>query len=168
MFFLKYLVFQLFPPLFSVICYKIYVFLSTLIYCGLCNCFISPYTMYPTQKLKTNKQTNKLPCSWQKATLQIKTIQGTSCCSFSQLCPPLCNPMDCSMPGFPVLHLLPGFAQTHVHLVADAIQPSHPLSPSSPPALNLSQHQGLFQWISPLHHKTKETSASILPINIQG
>ena len=54
--------------------------------------------------------------------------------------------MDCSTPGFLVLHYLPKFAQTHVHWDDDAIQPSHPLSPSSPPALNLSQHQGLFKW----------------------
>ena len=62
-----------------------------------------------------------------------------------QLCPTLCNPMDCCTPGFPVLHHLPEFAQTHVHWVSDAIQPSHPLSSPSPPAFNLSQHQGLFQ-----------------------
>ena len=55
----------------------------------------------------------------------------------------LCNPMDCSTPGFPVHHQLPEPAQTHVHQVSDAIQPSHPLSSPSPPALNLSQHQGL-------------------------
>ena len=53
--------------------------------------------------------------------------------------------MDCSMPGFPVLHYLLEFAQTHVHCVSDAIQPSHPLLPTSPPSLSLSQHQGLFQ-----------------------
>ena len=52
--------------------------------------------------------------------------------------------MDCSTPGFPVLHCLPEFAQTHVHWVSDAIQPSHPLLPPSPPVLNLSQHQGFF------------------------
>ena len=57
------------------------------------------------------------------------------------------QPMDCSTPGFPVLHHLLEFAQTHVHWVSDAIQPSHPLLPPSPPALNLSQHQGLFQWV---------------------
>ena len=67
------------------------------------------------------------------------------CCSVPRSCPALCDPMDCSMPGFPVLHHLPLLAQTHVHRVGDAIQPSHPLSPPSPPALNLSQHQGLFQ-----------------------
>ena len=53
--------------------------------------------------------------------------------------------MDCSIPGFPVLHYLPEFAQTHVHRVGDAIQPSHLLSFPSPPVLNLSQHQDLFQ-----------------------
>ena len=56
----------------------------------------------------------------------------------------LCDPMDCSMPGFPVLHYLPGFAQTHVHWVDDAIQLSHPLSSPSPPALNIFQHESLF------------------------
>ena len=59
--------------------------------------------------------------------------------------------MDCSMPGFPVHHQLSELAQTHVRRVSDAIQPSHPLSPPSPPALNLPQHQGLFQWVSSSH-----------------
>ena len=59
-----------------------------------------------------------------------------------------CDPMDCSMPGFPVHHQLPEPAQTQVHWVGDAIQPSHPLSSPSPPAFNLSQHQGLFKWVS--------------------
>ena len=61
------------------------------------------------------------------------------CCSVAQLCQALCNPMDCSMPGLPVLHHLPEFAQTHVYWVSDAIQPSHPLSSTSPPVFNLSQ-----------------------------
>ena len=70
---------------------------------------------------------------------------STCCCSLSCCsCSTLCNPMDCSTPGFPVLHHLPEFAQTHVHWVGDAIQPSHPLSSPSPPAFNLSQHQSLF------------------------
>ena len=59
-------------------------------------------------------------------------------------CVRLCNPMDCSTPDFPVLHHLPELAQTHVHCVGDAIQPSHPLSSPSLSAFNLSQHQGLF------------------------
>ena len=63
--------------------------------------------------------------------------------------------MDCSTPGLPVHHQLPEFTQTHVHQAGDAIQPSHPLSSPSPPAFNLSQHQGLFQWVSSLHHVAK-------------
>ena len=65
------------------------------------------------------------------------------------------TPVDCSTPGFPALHYLLQFAQTHVHLVGDAIQPSHPLSPPSLPAPNLSQHQGLFQWVSSLPQVAK-------------
>ena len=64
---------------------------------------------------------------------------------FTQSCLTLFNPMDCSTPGFPVLHHLLELAQTHVHCVSDAIQPSHPLPSPSPPAFNLSQRQGLFQ-----------------------
>ena len=62
-----------------------------------------------------------------------------------QLCLTLCDPMNCSTPGFPVHHKLPEFAQTPIHSVGNAIQPSHPLSCPSLPALNLSQHQGLFK-----------------------
>ena len=68
--------------------------------------------------------------------------------SASQSCLTLCHPMDCSMPGFLVHHQLPEFTQTHVHCVGDTIHPSHPLSSPSPPALNLSQHQGLFQYFA--------------------
>ena len=64
--------------------------------------------------------------------------------SVAQLCPNLCNPMDCSIPGFPVHHQLLELAQTQVHWVGDAIQPCHPLLSPSPPAFNFSQHQGLF------------------------
>ena len=64
--------------------------------------------------------------------------------SDAQSCPTLWDPVDCSTPGFPVYHQLPELAQTHVHRVSDAIQPSHPLLSPSPPAFNLSQHQGLF------------------------
>ena len=68
-----------------------------------------------------------------------------SCCSVAQSCPTLCDPMDCSTPGLPVPHHLPKFAKVHVHCIGDAIQPYHPLMPSFPFALNLSQIQGLFQ-----------------------
>ena len=69
----------------------------------------------------------------------------------TQSCPTLCDPMDCSTPGFPVHHQLPKPTQIHVHRIGDAIQPSHPLSTPSPPAFNLSQHQGLFQWVGSSH-----------------
>ena len=75
--------------------------------------------------------------------------------SVTQLCPTLCDPMNCRMPGLPVHHQLPESTQTHVRWVSNAIQPSHPLSSSSPPALNLSQHQGLLKWVSSLHQMTK-------------
>ena len=67
----------------------------------------------------------------------------------------LCDPMDCSMPCIPVHHQLPELTQTHVHCTGDAIQSSHPLLSPSPPAFNLSQHQGLFKWVSSLHQVTR-------------
>jgi len=75
--------------------------------------------------------------------------------SVIQLCPTLCDPMDCSMPGLPVHHRLPELAQICVHWVSDTIQPSHPLSSPSPPTFNLSQHQGLFKWVSSSHKVAK-------------
>ena len=86
----------------------------------------------------------------------IKTTEVFAChCSVIQSCPTLRSSVDCSMPGFPVFHHIPEFAQTHVHRVSDVIQPSHPLSPPSPFALNLSQHQDLFQWVGSLHQVAK-------------
>ena len=75
--------------------------------------------------------------------------------SVAQSCLTLCDPMDCSMPGFPVHHQLQEPTQTHVYCVGDAIQPSHPLSAPSAPAFNLSQHQGLFKWVNFLHQVAK-------------
>ena len=75
--------------------------------------------------------------------------------SVAQSCLTLCDPMSCSTRGLPVHHQLPEFTQTHVHRVGDAIKPSHPLSSSSPPAPNPSQHQGLFQWVNSLHEVAK-------------
>ena len=68
--------------------------------------------------------------------------------SVTQSCPTLCYPMDCSTPDLPVYRRLPEFTQTNVHWIGDAIQPSHLLLSPSPPAFNLSQHQGLFKWVS--------------------
>ena len=82
-------------------------------------------------------------------------INSCCCCSVAQSCRTPCNPMDCNTPGFPVLHYLLEFAQTHVHWVSDAIQPPHLLSPSSPLAFSFSHHQGLFQWVSSSHQMAK-------------
>ena len=73
----------------------------------------------------------------------------------AQSCPSLCNPMNCSMPGLPVHHQLLELAQSHVYWVSDSIQPSHPLLSPSPPTFNLSQHQGIFQWVTSLHQVAK-------------
>ena len=75
--------------------------------------------------------------------------------SVAQSCLTLCHPMDCSSPGFPVHHQLLELAQTRIHWVGDVIQPSHPLSSPSPPTLNLSQNQDLFQWVSSFHQVAK-------------
>ena len=81
--------------------------------------------------------------------------KNQSVSSVAQSCPTLCNPMNRSTPLLPVHHQLPEFIQIHVHWVSDAIQPSHPVSSASPPAPNLSQHQGLFQWVSSSHQVAK-------------
>ena len=91
--------------------------------------------------------------------------------SVSQSCPTIYDPMDYSTPGLPILHQHLELAQTHVHVVGDAFQPSHPLSSPSPPAFNLSERQGLFQGISSSHQVAEvlqlSASASVLPMNIQ-
>ena len=92
------------------------------------------------------------------------------CCSVIQWCPTLCDPMDCSTPGFPVLHHLPELAQTHVHWVSDAIQPSHPLSSPSPPAFNppasVSFPMSQF-FVFGGQSIGASASTSVLPMNIQ-
>ena len=85
----------------------------------------------------------------------VKQLGCCFCYSVPKLGLTLCHSMVCRTPVFPALHYLPEFAQTHVHWVGDAIQPSHPPSPSSPPALNLTQHQGTFQWVSLWHQVAK-------------
>ena len=104
--------------------------------------FFSPgllLTLYSSHSNSTDEPEPGHPISW---------MNHSQFSSVAQLCPGLCDPVDCNMPGFPVHPQLLKFAQIHVHQVSDAIQPSHPLSSPSPPALNLSQHQGLFQWVS--------------------
>ena len=87
--------------------------------------------------------------------------------SVAQSCLTLWDPMNCSTPGFPILHCLPEFAQTHVHWVSDAIQPSHPASSPSALPLYLSQQQSLFQWVICSHQVPKywSFSFSISPFN---
>ena len=87
--------------------------------------------------------------------------------SVTQSCPTLCDPINCSTPGLHVHHQLPEFTQIHVYWVSDAIQPSHPLSSPSPPTFNLSQHQGLFLWVSSCQTIRVSASTSVLPMNSQ-
>ena len=88
---------------------------------------------------------------WQERAEFLFCSKGVQFSSVAQSCLTLCYPMDCSMPCFPVHHQLLELAQTHVHWVSDAIQPSLPLSCPSPPASSLSQQQGLFKWVSSSH-----------------
>ena len=92
-----------------------------------------------------NSLKNKLPKLLQEKIDNLYHFSPIQFSSVTQLCPTLCDPMDCSTPGFPVHHQLLELTQTHIHQVGDAIQPSHPLWSPSPPAFNLSQHQGLSQ-----------------------
>ena len=85
-------------------------------------------------------------------------MKGCCYCAVAKSCLSLCNPMDCSMPDFPVLHCLSEFAQTHVHCVNDAIQLSHPVTPSS--CSHSFQHHGLFQWVGSLYQVAKYWSFS--------
>ena len=95
------------------------------------------------------------PCELSERQDSFLMFVSPSVSSFTQPCPTLCDPMDCSTPGLPVRHQLPELTQTHVHCVGDATQLSHPLLSPSPSALNLSQHQGLFQWVSSLYQVAK-------------
>ena len=109
---------------------------------AICPHFSSLPQGYPTQSLAQNVFFTH---TWQS---------GIQFHSVTQLCPTLCDPMNHSTPGLPVHHQLPESTQTHVHWVSDAIQPFHPLSSPSP-AFNLSQHQGLFKWVSSSHQAAK-------------
>ena len=84
-----------------------------------------------------------------------QVIRQNQFSSAAQLCPTLCDPMECSTPGFHDHHQLPESTQTHVQQVSDAIQLPHPLLSPSPPALNLAHHQGLFKGVSSSHQVAK-------------
>ena len=93
--------------------------------------------------------------TWKLSSLNTGGGSSVQFSSVAQSCPTLCDPMNCSTPGLSVYHQLPEFTQTHVHRVSDVIQPSHPLSSSSPPTPNPSQHQGLLQWVNSSHQVAK-------------
>ena len=90
-----------------------------------------------------------------RSQVSLWSISSVQFSSVAQSCLTLWDPVDCSMPGFPVHHQLPEPTQTHVHWVGDAIQPSHSLLSPTPPTFNLSQHQALFKWVSSLHQVAK-------------
>ena len=98
---------------------------------------------------------------FQLRTYYNQTLEIHQFSSVAQSCPTLCDPMDHSMPSFPVFHYFPESVQTHVHWINDAIQPSYPLSPCSP-AGNLSQHQSLFQWVD-----SSDQVAKVLALQLQ-
>ena len=105
--------------------------------------------------IKFKQKNEKTKKEWkQQRALRLK-IQHQSVSSVAQSCLTLCDPVNGITPGIPVHHQLPEFTQTHVHRVGDFIQPSYPLSSTSPPAPNPSQYQGLFKWVSSSHQVAK-------------
>ena len=101
------------------------------------------YTHFQIKK-RTGLENCNLPEFTKQTGIKVTWLPKFCCCLVTRLCLTLCNPMGCSMPGVPVLHYFLDFPQTHVHWVSDAIQLYHPLSPSSPPAFNLSPASGSF------------------------
>ena len=110
-------------------------------------------SIFPSIRVFSNESV--LGIRWPKYLSFSLSISSGQFRSVTQSCMILCHPMDCSTPGLPVRHQLPDFTQTHVHWVGDAIQPSHPLLSPFSPAFNLSQNQGLFQWVSSSHQVAK-------------
>ena len=121
-----------------------------------CHPLLFPPSIFPSIRVFSNELVLRIrwPKYWsfsfspshEYSGLPVDTVRPCVVCAKSlQSCLTLCDPMDCSTPDLPVYHQLPEFTQTHVHLVSDAIQQSHPLSSPSLPTFNLSQHQGIFQ-----------------------
>ena len=143
----------------------IQLFILTIFWDPRCNAnLIRVYKCFYINESKTNFKLTHTPphpphkySSPNKVTTDgiINSKQLYHCCSVAKSSPIICDPMDCSILGFSILHYLPGFAQTHIHSVSDAIQPSHSLSPPSPSAFHLSQYQSLFQQVHSLHQVPK-------------
>ena len=110
------------------------------------SCLLSPclFNLY-AQHIIRKTGLNELQAGIKIGRRNINNLQFSS---LAQSCLTLHDPLDCSMPGLPIYHQLLEFTQSHVHWIGGAIQPSHPLSSPSPPAFNLSKHQGLFKWVS--------------------
>ena len=128
-------------------------------------CTFSPL-IFRVSSMKTLSHTHPAPTSFIMFSYRVRYC----CCLAVQSSPTLCDPMDCSMSGFLVLHYLPEFAKTHVYWIGDAIQHFHPLLPLSPPSLHLAQHQGLFPmtWLFTSGGQSIGASALayVLPMNI--
>ena len=142
------------------------------------NTLIIQYIPFLKQRVVANKTyfIKSLRCSLCIILFKFPNHKDTSLIGFQfssvvQSCLTLCDPMNRSTPDLPVHHQLLESTQTHVHRAGDAIQPSQSLSPPSPPALNLSKHQGLFQWVSSSHQVAQNigvsASTSVLPMNTQ-
>ena len=119
-------------------------------------CTSGKETVQRNELLGRNVQIKRWPlCSFQDLVISLETCYTLT--SVTRSCLTLCDPMGCSMPGFPVHHQLLELVQTHVHQVSEAIQPSHPLDRGCPfpPAFNVLQYQGLFQWVSSSHQVAK-------------
>ena len=113
-------------------------------------CWIRQWFLrYDTKSTRNNRG------DWHLNFIRIKIFCTSKFNSVTQSCLTLWDPIDCSMPSLPVHHQLPELTQAHVHRFSDAIQPPHPLVSPSLPALNLSQHQGLFHWVSSSHQVAK-------------
>ena len=112
------------------------------------------YISHTASRFFTSQPWEK-PYAYKKCTLKVIQILPNQSSSVAQSGTTLCDPRNRSTPGFPVHHQLPESTQTHGHWVGDAIQPCHPLLSPSPPTLNLSQHQGLFKWVSSSHQVSK-------------
>ena len=137
--------FTISPSLFKLMSIKSVIPSNHLI---LCRPLLLPHSIFPSIRVFSSE--SALPIRWpeyREASASVLPVNAKSL----QSCPTLCEPMDFGTPGLPVHHQLPEPTQTHVHPVGDTIQPSHPLLSPSPPALNRSQHQGLFQWVDSLH-----------------
>ena len=159
-----------YPCLFSLL-HSLFWFSSKFSHCFQRELSVKSFPAHTDLVMFSSHVQTKWEPSWTQPPWLSVTSPSLQFSSVIQLCPTLCNPMDCSMPGLLVHHQLPKLTQTHVHWAGDAIQPSHSLPPSSPPALSLSQHQGLFPGLA-VHRRWPKywsfSSASVPPMNIQG